>query len=139
MSIVFVECNDVTDIDIGILVVIDATSGKAREFDEVNDTVADIVGASYPKSLTTGRIAANFDGLGFCLYDYFTYLETLQTSFVVNPNYKPFDPVNSSDPYYCCVALVGMVPVLKSYDTQYIPTAWKRIRTGTTYDVYLIH
>lgn len=140
MSLIAIDTIDAKEIPIGKSVVIDATSMKVRVFDSESDSLDDIVGVSYPKSGTLGRICANTDGLGFSDFDYLTLTETLQYlkdengDYVENPNYDAsFNPVVSSA--YAYVALLGMVPVLKS---EPVPLKWKLIRVGTAYDIFLI-
>lgn len=140
MSIVYIESDNNINIPLGKLIVIDQTSLKAREYDNGVDTVNDIVGVSYPKSNTTGRIVSNADGLGFIDYDYYQFQETLNyvIPLTANPNFQSWDPVNSSSPYYCLVAISGMVALDNTYASGDIPTSWRKIRAGTNYDVYLV-
>lgn len=140
MSIIYVESDSNINIALGKLIVIDGTSLKAREYDSKVDAVADVVGVSYPKSGTTGRIVSNADGLGFVDYDYYQFEETLNyvTPMTANPNFQSWDPVNSTSPYYCLVAIGGMVALDNTYASGDIPTSWRKIRTGTNYDVYLV-
>lgn len=140
MSVIALRAHDDVDIPIGKTLVIDSTSLKPREFDSKVDTSADIIGVSYPKVNVLGRIAANVDGFEFYEKDYYLFTETLQydldefESLIENPNYDgSFNPNTNAD--YVVLAIVGMCPVLK---TATVPSHWRKIKSGTVYDLFLV-
>jgi hypothetical protein len=107
----------------------------AKEFDEKVDSLNLVIGVVYTKT-NSGRITANPDGFCFNDFDYFTYNEDLSPDYnTANTNFNPsFNP--AADDSYVYVATCGMVAVENAYSSY--PSTWKKLRTGTTYDLYCI-
>jgi len=137
MSVICLAVENNIEIPVGTKIVIDETSKLARAFEQGVDDIWKVVGVAYPKTGTSGRIVANVDGYAFLDKDYYTFDEALQLTYTPNLNYAPFDPVNSTDPVYCFVAVTGMVAILKNNED--IPVHWSRIREGVVYDIMIIH
>jgi hypothetical protein len=137
MSLLVLKTFDNNPIANGKLVVLVEDTGvwEAKEFDEKVDSLADVVGVTYTKT-NSGRITANPDGFCFNDFDYFQYNEDLSPDYnTANSNWNPsFNP--AADDSYVYIATCGMVAVEKVYTT--LPALWKKLKTGTTYDLYVI-
>lgn len=138
MTVVAIEC--ASEIPVGKVVVIDDTSLLAREYDVKTDTIDDVVGVSFPKTLTSYRNTSFIDGpILVDKYDLYSTNEQLQydivdNAYVSNPNYDGgYDP--QSDTSTCYVRLKGFCPVDKG---QLLPSSWKKVKNGTDYDFYII-
>jgi hypothetical protein len=113
----------------------------AREYDVKSDTVDDIVGVSFPKSLMSTRVQSVFiEGPPLIAFqDPFSIAEELQyevkdDALVANLTFdSEFDP--SSDNSVCYVVVKGLATVLKG---QLLPSSWKVLKTGSTYDWVLV-
>lgn len=112
----------------------------AVSYDSEVHSIDDVVGTSYPKINTTGRCNSNLDGHCFSHYEYLVYGEDLSLVIdeygnpIENPNYdRYFDP--STDNEYVIVCISGLAPVLTG---TIVPSRWKKVREGLTYDLYLI-
>lgn len=141
MSLIALQTYDNNPIAIGKLVVIDADTSKPREYDSKTDSSADVIGVSYPKSSTTGRCAANLDGLIFSTNDYYEFdPDTLQYALdgngelVPNSNFDPMlNPITATN--YVIICICGMAPVLKG---QQVPNSWKKVRENSSTNIYLL-
>jgi hypothetical protein len=130
---------------VGEMIVIRDIQGElvADAFIVDTDDLEAVIGVSFPKEMTSGRIAANIDGPLFYLNADLVYGESMQleldpatNDYIPNPNANPLLSVFSDN--YVFVAIKGLVPILKEYSTEYIPQKWKRVRIGEVYDWYVI-
>lgn len=140
MSLIALSTHDSLTIEIGKSVVLDAVSMKVRTYDDAVDTPDLIIGVSYPKSGTLGRLAANIDGACFTDNDYLKFTETLQYdvdddgNMIENEAYDPLFNAAAS-PTYVYVAMMGLCPVVKG---EVVPDRWRKVRDGVAYDLYLV-
>jgi len=138
MSCLVVENQSVATIPVGTLIIID--SKQARAYDEKTDDIEDVIGVAYAVSKTSGRAWRVPDGSEFYLNDQIVWQETLQYQEdengnpVINEAYEGFNPYADTD-HFTCVVYNGHVPVLASYSA--VPSRWKLLHEGTSYDWYL--
>jgi hypothetical protein len=137
MALLVLKTHDDNPIANGKLLVLVEDTGiwKAKEFDEKTESLSDVMGVSYTK-VNTGRISANPDGFYYNDFDYSTPNEDLSQDYnTANANWNPsFNP--AADDSYVYVATNGMVAVEKIYTA--LPASWKKLKSGTTYDIYVI-
>lgn len=141
MSLITINTFDNNLISVGKCVVIDSATKKVREFDINLHNVNDIIGVSYPKINFTNRICSNIDGLPVIDKLEFYEVDENQTykldgnnNLIENANYDyNYNP--ATDDSLCYVAICGFAGVLKN---QQIPSKWKMLKSGTTFDNYLI-
>lgn len=115
--------------------------GKAVAFSYADHAISDIVGASYPMSMTSGRALRVPDGPLFYENDSVLWSDDLQYlvdsdgNQVFNEAYTPINPYNDSAHYTLCISR-GMVPVLSLYSN--LPATWHLLAHKENYDWYFI-
>lgn len=114
---------------------------KVRAFDELTDSLYDVIGVVVPLDYTSGREWGPFYTGPECYEnDSIIWEEDLTIKFVddepvENIEYVPFNPYTEQDKYSVIVCN-GFVAVLNTYP---LPSHWKLIKTKTTYNWVLIH
>lgn len=122
----------------GTLVVID--TGKARAYDSGTDSLDDVIGVVSALEYLSGRSWGPFYDGPPCYTNDSVYwnedltIEIVDDEPVTNPGYTPFNPYTETDTYSVIVC-AGFSAVLTGVT---LPSRWRRIKTGTTYDWILI-
>jgi hypothetical protein len=129
-----------TVIPVGTLIVIDAT--EARAYDSKTDSLDDdVIGTAFPTMNTPNRSFFIGQGPDYYNLDYNSWLEDMTMELdgegnpVENPNWASFNPFYDTG-NYTTIIISGMVPVLSSYGS--VPSRWKLIQSGTTYNWYCV-
>jgi hypothetical protein len=141
MTVLVIKNTIDVEIPVGNLMIVE--NEKCRLFDPLTDDVKDIVGACYPIINQSGRAWSQLDGPQFYLDDSILWNEDLTWtadefgSPISNENYTGFNPVLFRNSF-TSIAVDGMVAVLKTSEND-VPSSWKKLRQGTTYDWWLIH
>jgi hypothetical protein len=145
MSLLLLKTHNNQTIPVGSLIVIDTVSLRPRVYNPLSDSLDNVVGVSYSKTQTLGRLADAPDGIVFLQNDYFKVnLNTLQYErdenqyLIVNEAFDPeLNPLN--DTTYVALATKGLVSVLKG---TVVPARFKKLRENTaqgdTHDLFLL-
>ena len=111
------------------------TVGKAQKADPTNLTLVLVGVCINPPAgnSTNGRMWFAINGIPYYTNDMLLWGEDLTTTGAENTSFIPFNPF---DPGFVVVIYTGMSSILKTQTN--IPVAWKKLRTGTVYDWYLV-
>lgn len=139
MSCIILSNQSGIEVPIGTLIVVD--NNEARAYNDEKDTIEDVIGVIYPTSLTSGRAYRVPDGPEYYLNDPVLWQENLQFEIdenensVPNESFTPWNPFTNTN-NWCLVIYNGFAAILNSYSS--VPSRWKLLRTGTSYNWYLI-
>lgn len=120
-----------------LLVIHNPGLGTIRVFDDLEDTVDDIIGVCTDKSNTL--LTNQFSGLHQYTDNTWTYTNDLLLALdenkeqILNPNVTSKNIYSDTDIIF--VASVGSYAAIKKTNTAHIPPSWKLIRTNPVEDL----